>query len=202
MQYTLSKTYNNTSGITYFAGSSFDPAADWARSDNDRRHKFDLLASMRPTKWLGVGAALSLYSGKPVNVTTGSDDNHDGIVTDRPDGLPRNTFHGPGLINLDLNVSHDFMLSKKRKEARTLAVTLNSFNVLNHQNDVTFVGVFLRRSLVAPLPHCPRGACKSIWNTNSEYGNSHSAGFFPSCSVVDLKRPSHWIVNLINGINA
>ena len=155
VQYTLSKTYNNTSGITYFPGSSFDPAADWARSDNDRRHKFDLLASMRPTKWFGVGAALSLYSGKPVNVTTGSDDNHDGVVTDRPDGLPRNTLHGPGLINLDLNVSHEFVLSKKRKEARTLAVTLNSFNVLNHQNEVTFVGVvsspFFGRA-VAALP--------------------------------------------------
>jgi hypothetical protein len=141
VQYTLSKTYNNTSGITYFPGNSHDPAADWARSDNDRRHKFDLLGSMHPAKWFEVGAALSLYSGKPVNVTTGSDDNHDGIVNDRPAGLTRNTLHGPGLIDLDLNVSHDFVLSKKRKEARTLTVSLNSFNVLNHQNDVTFVGV-------------------------------------------------------------
>jgi hypothetical protein len=55
--------------------------------------------------------------------------------------LTRNTLHGPGFINLDLNVSHDFVLSKKRKEARTLTVSLNSFNVLNHRNDVTFVGV-------------------------------------------------------------
>jgi hypothetical protein len=155
VQYTLSKAYNNTSGITYFPGNSFDPAADWARSDNDRRHKFDLLGSMHPTKWLGLGAALSLYSGKPVNVTTGSDNNHDGIVTDRPEGFARNTLHGPGFLNLDLNASHDFVLSKKRKEPRTLTATLNSFNVLNHQNDVTFVGVvsspFFGRA-VAALP--------------------------------------------------
>ena len=69
--------------------------------------------------------------------------------------LPWNTLHGPGLINLDLNVSHEFVLSKKRKEARTLAVTINSFNVLNHQNDVTLVGVvsspFFGRA-VAALP--------------------------------------------------
>ena len=141
VQYTLSKTYNNTSGITYFPASSFDPAADWARSDNDRRHKFDLLGSMHPTKLFTVGAALSLYSGKPVNVTTGSDDNHDGVVNDRPAGFARNTLHGPGFVNLDLNVAHDFVLSKKRKEAQTLTVSLNSFNILNHQNDVTFVGV-------------------------------------------------------------
>lgn len=141
VQYTLSKTYNNTSGITYFPESSFDPAADWARSDNDRRHKFDLLGSMHPTRLLTVGAALSLYSGKPVNVTTGSDNNHDGIVNDRPDGYSRNTLHGPGLINLDLNVSHDFVLSKKQKDSRTLTATVNSFNVLNRANDVTYVGV-------------------------------------------------------------
>jgi Carboxypeptidase regulatory-like domain len=155
VQYTLSKTYNNTSGITYFPGSSFDPSADWARSDNDRRHKFDLLGSMRPMKWFGVGAALSLYSGKPVNVTTGSDDNHDGIVNDRPNELSRNTLHGPGFINLDLNMSHDFVLSKKHKEARTLAVTLNSFNVLNHQNDVTFVGVITSPFFGRPVAALP-----------------------------------------------
>jgi hypothetical protein len=141
VQYTLSKTYNNTSGVTYFPGNSFDPVADWARSDNDRRHKFDLLGSTHLTKLFVVGAALSLYSGKPVNVTTGSDDNHDGVVNDRPSGLTRNILHGPGLINLDLNLSHDFVLSQKRKEARTLTASLNSFNVFNHQNDVTFIGV-------------------------------------------------------------
>ena len=141
VQYTLGKTYNNTTGITYFPANSFDPSADWARSDNDRRHKFDLLGSLRATKLFTVGAALSVYSGKPVNVTTGGDDNHDGIVNDRPAGFTRNTLHGPALINFDLNVSHDFVLSKKRKEARTLTVSLNSFNVLNHQNDVNYIGV-------------------------------------------------------------
>jgi hypothetical protein len=141
VQYTLSKTYNNTSGITYFPGNSFNPSADWARSDNDRRHKFDLLGSTHLTKLFEAGVALSLYSGKPVNVTTGSDDNHDGVVNDRPIGFARNILHGPGLINLDLNLSHDFVLSKKRKEARTLTASLNSFNILNHQNDVTFIGV-------------------------------------------------------------
>jgi len=47
VQYTLGKTYNNTSGITYFPGNSYFAAADWARSDNDRRHKFDLLDQRR-----------------------------------------------------------------------------------------------------------------------------------------------------------
>jgi len=144
VQYTLSKTYNNTQGITYFPANSYDPAADWARSDNDRRHKFDLLGSSHFTDLFILGAALSLYSGKPVNVTTGADDNGDGVVNDRPLGRARNTLHGPGLINLDLNVSHDFTFkpkSDKQKDVPTLTVSINSFNILNHPNYVTFVGV-------------------------------------------------------------
>jgi hypothetical protein len=141
VQYTLGKTYNNTSGITYFPGNSYLAAADWARSDNDRRHKFDLLGSSEALRYFSIGAALSLYSGKPVNVTTGADDNHDGIYNDRPLALPRNTMHGPGLINLDLNTERDFLLVKGKKEGPALTVGLNSFNVLNHRNDVTYVGV-------------------------------------------------------------
>jgi carboxypeptidase family protein len=155
VQYTLGETDNNTSGITYFPANSYDPGADWARSDNDRRHKFDLLASSQPTRYFTLGAALSLYSDKPVNVTTGGDQNNDGIINDRPAGFLRNSMHGPELIDLDLNVGHDFPLGKSKKEAKVLSVSLNSFNVLNHTNDVTYVGVITSRFFghaVAALP--------------------------------------------------
>jgi len=153
VQYTLSRTYNNTSGITFFPANSYNPAADWGRSDNDRLHKFDLLASSQPTRFFTFGAALSLYAGKPVNITTGADDNHDGIINDRPAGVPRNTLPGPGLINLDLSLSYDFALSKKKKEARILSVSLNSFNVLNHPNYVTYIG-----TISSPLFGLPAAA--------------------------------------------
>ncbi len=140
VQYTLSRTNNNTTGITFFPANSYNPSADWGRSDNDRLHKFDLLASSQPTRFFTFGAALSLYSGKPVNITTGADDNHDGIINDRPAGVARNTMPGPGTINLDLNLSHDFPLSKRKGEAKVLSLSLNSFNVLNHPNYMTYIG--------------------------------------------------------------
>ena len=139
-QYTLGKTYNNTSGITYFPASSYAPGADWGRSDNDRRNKFDLLGTLSAGKWFDFGTALSLYAGKPVNVTTGSDENRDGLPLDRPIGVPRNSFHGPGYISLDLNLSHTVML-RRRKDGPTATLAINSFNVLNHENDITYVGV-------------------------------------------------------------
>jgi len=155
IQYTLSRTYNNTSGITYFPANSYDPGADWGRSDYDRLHKFDLLASTQPTRFFTLGVALSLYSGRPVNITTGGDDNHDGIINDRPPGVARNTMAGPGLIDLDLNLSHDFPLSKAKKEARVFTVSLNSFNVLNHPNYLTYIGVVSSSEFGKPVAAQP-----------------------------------------------
>jgi len=144
-QYTLGKTYNNTGGITYFPGNSNYPWLDWARSDNDRRHKFDLLGTFVPTDLFSLGVALQAYSGKPVNVTTGLDSNGDGVFNDRPIAgfAPRNSLHGPGLLNLDMNVEHDFHFhkDKEKKGGQTFTVALNVFNILNHVNDVTYNGV-------------------------------------------------------------
>lgn len=140
IQYTLNRTDNNTSGITWFPENSYNAAADWGRADKDRLHKFDLLASTQPTRFFSFGIALSLYSGQPVNIVTGGDNNHDGILNDRPLQVPRNTMAGPGTIDLDLNLSHDFLLSKGKKESKVLSVSLNSFNVLNHPNYVTYIG--------------------------------------------------------------
>ena len=72
-----------TAEETYFPANSYDPAAEWARSDDDRRHKFDMLGSVEASRFFTVGTALSLYSGKPVTITTGSDNNHDGIANAR-----------------------------------------------------------------------------------------------------------------------
>ena len=142
-QYTLGKTYNNTSAITYFPGNSYYPWRDWSRSDNDRRHKFDLLGTITPSDLFSLGVALQAYSGKPVNVITGLDSNGDGVFNDRPNGglAPRNSLHGPNLINLDLNVEHDFHFRKEKKQGPALTVGLNVFNVLNRVNYTTYNGV-------------------------------------------------------------
>ena len=142
-QYTLGKSYNNTSGLGYFPGNSNFPNLDWARSDNDRRHKLDLLGTFEPSNLFSLGVALQAYSGKPVNVITGLDSNGDGVFNDRPNGglAPRNSLHGPGLLNLDVNIAHDFHFKKEKKDGPVLTAALNIFNILNHPNYVTFIGV-------------------------------------------------------------
>lgn len=141
VQYTLAKTYNDTSGITWFPGNSYFPENDWARADTDLRHRLNLIGTFGLSHYAKLGTAFSAYSGTPVTVTTGNDDNHDGISNDRPAGLPRNTLHGPGFVDLDLSLSHEFPLAHRKKEGPALTAQLGAFNVLNHRNDVTYVGV-------------------------------------------------------------
>jgi hypothetical protein len=74
-------------------------------------------------------------------------------INDRPPGTPRNSMAGPGLVSLDFNLSHDFKLSKEKKDARVLSVSLNSFNVLNHPNYVTYIG-----TITSPLFGQPAAA--------------------------------------------
>jgi hypothetical protein len=154
-RYTLGKTYNNTSGIISFPANSYFPNADWSRSDPDQRNKFDLLGTLGAGKLFDFGTALSLYSGKPVNITTGSDNNNDGLPLDRPPGVPRNALHGPGYIDLDLNLAHDFFLTKAHEKGPTVTLSVNSFNVLNHPNYVTYVGVVSSPLFGTPVQALP-----------------------------------------------
>lgn len=167
-QYRLAKTYNNTGGISargkylvanggnFFPANSYNPQAEWARSDTDQRNQLNLLGTITAGHWLDLGLVLELYSGLPYDVTTGADNNHDGVFTDRPPGVPRNSGHGPGYADLDLNLSHTFLLGHHANTAKNLRLGLSSFDVFNHPNDVSFVGVitspFFGRAVAAEPP--------------------------------------------------
>ena len=87
------------------------------------------------------GLSVSLLSGVPFNITTGRDDNHDGMALDRPAGLARNTGDGPGAAVIDVRWYRDFRIHPSRKDkSPTFTVSVDAFNVLNHVNYQNFVG--------------------------------------------------------------
>lgn len=154
LQYTFGKTLSDTGGVNWFPANSFDPLGEWARSDTDRRHQFNFLGTATLHPWLNLGLSVSLSSGVPFNITTGSDDNRDGLANDRPAGVARNTGNGPDFVGLDLRWYREFKLRSRSKEnARSMTLSVDSFNLLNRVNYQNYLG-----ALSSPLFGRPAGA--------------------------------------------
>lgn len=140
-QYTLSRTDNNTGGITWLPANQYDLSGEWSRADFDQRHRLRMLESFTPGKLLIIGLAFTANSGKPYSITTGQDPYHTGLANARPPGVPRNSLEGPSSVNLDLRLSRNFIWNKKEKEKGLVTtLALDAFNVLNHVNDASFEG--------------------------------------------------------------
>ncbi|MEZ5398908.1 MAG: TonB-dependent receptor [Bryobacteraceae bacterium] len=140
-QYVFGRTRTDTGGVNWYPANSFSPAGEWGRADTDRRHQFNFLGTASLHHWANFGLSVSLLSGIPFNITTGRDDNRDGMALDRPAGVTRNTGLGPGAAVIDLRWYRDFRLRPARKDkSPSFTVSVDAFNILNHVNYQNFVG--------------------------------------------------------------
>jgi hypothetical protein len=138
MQYTLSRGDNDTNGINAFPSNDYDLSGEWGRADFDRRHRFNLLGRT-PLKIFDLGVGLSMNSGGPYNETLGLDLFKNGRGRPRPAGVPRNSLEATGFASLDLRASRDVKLGAG-KDARTITLGFDAFNVTNRVNYGAFVG--------------------------------------------------------------
>jgi hypothetical protein len=154
VSYTLSDSMDDA-GNAFFQTpqTQNDILADKGPSDNDQRHRLvlsgsfgDPLATLRggPSTALGTGSAVlgrvfggfqfgyvySYASGAPFTVVTGSDNNNDTTVNDRPAGVGRNSERLPATSSLDLRVSREFAMAGGRR----LEAMIEAFNLMNHVN--------------------------------------------------------------------
>ena len=130
--YRLAKALNDTRGLNTLPPNSLDLANEWARANFDRRHRLRFYGSMKLPGSLRLGTILRAQSGAPYNLTTGLDANRDGLASEQPDGVPRNSLEGPEDVTFDLRFSRTF---KNRKEGSpSLRLSLDAFNILNRVN--------------------------------------------------------------------
>jgi hypothetical protein len=159
LSYTLSKAEDMgpdpLKGGIYLPPDSDHLGSERGPSDNDRRHRFVAAGDIGLGFWgLRTSGVYQFATHLPFNVTTGADDNLDGITSDRPVGVGRNTgvdtplppvndyrvAHGlpavtslrsPSLSQLDLRIYKPFAI-KSGKGQGTAFVQI--FNVLNRYN--------------------------------------------------------------------
>ncbi|MBI3682088.1 MAG: TonB-dependent receptor, partial [Acidobacteria bacterium] len=141
VQYVFGKILSNSGGVNWFPADSFAPNGEWGRADADRRHMFNFLGSASLHRWANFGFSAVLQTGPPYNITTGRDDNRDGMALDRPPGGTRNTGLGPGMALLDVRWYRDFKLHPVQKDkSPSLTFLVDAFNIFNHVNPQNYIG--------------------------------------------------------------
>jgi len=140
MQYTLSRTYNDTAGINAFPANDYDLSGEWARADVDRRHRFVMVGTVTGVKIVDLGVALTLNSAGPYTQTIGGDPYNNGRGRARLPGIARNTLIAGDLATLDLHASRDLKLGGP-KSGHELTLGADGFNLLNRVNYASYVGI-------------------------------------------------------------
>lgn len=89
--YTWSKSDTNTTGAFSLPANGDNLDTEWGPSGGDARHRASFSMNMSPITNLSVSLNARGQSGSPYNITTGRDDNRDGLFNDRPSGTSRNS---------------------------------------------------------------------------------------------------------------
>jgi hypothetical protein len=143
-QYDLSRTTDDTGGIFSLPADNYNLRAERGPANFDRRHRFTLTGIANLPGSFRIGTLLTLSTGVPFDITTGSDTNHDTVANDRPPGVTRNTARGTGFAQLDFRFTKLFRLPRllsREGAANNAEINLDAFNVLNQANFKSFIGV-------------------------------------------------------------
>lgn len=132
--YTFQLNTGDASGDGPFSNpsNSYDLAADWASVP---RHSFSGSVNSRLPFDIFLTTSFALNSGNLYSITTGKDDNGDGITNDRPIGMQRYTETGPMYRAVGFNISKAFRIGgSKNGDAKNLNFFANMDNAFNTVN--------------------------------------------------------------------
>jgi hypothetical protein len=106
--YTWASARSHSDNPLSLPADSLNPDAEWGPSSQDIRHRLN--ASLNVGLPLGIRANIggAAQSAAPYTITTGRDDNQDGVSNDRPAGVGRNTERGAPRWDMNIRFSRGF----------------------------------------------------------------------------------------------
>lgn len=136
--YSLNRARSDTDGASSFPANQFDLSSEYGRSSFDLRHRFVLGGSITAPFGFSFSPFVTANSGRPFNITTGTDTNGDLVFTDRPSFadlddpdavvtrfgvfdptpepgenlIPRNLGEGPSHFSVNLRINRTFGFGK------------------------------------------------------------------------------------------
>lgn len=102
--YTLASAKNHADNALSLPANALDPEAEWGPSSQDVRHRFNTMLNLSLPFGVRANINANASSASPYTMTTGRDVNGDG-VTDRPDGVGRNSARGAARVELGLRLT-------------------------------------------------------------------------------------------------
>jgi hypothetical protein len=112
--YTLGQLKNHADSATSLPANSLDPDAEWGPSRQDIRHRVNWNFNMPFVFATRLNVTGVAQSAAPYNITTGLDNNQDGIVSDRPEGVTRNSARGADRFDMSVRLSKSFTFGPRR----------------------------------------------------------------------------------------
>ncbi len=115
--YILSDAKNDADNPLSLPANSRNPNAEWGPAAQDVRHRVFTMFNFPLPKGVRGSVMSQAQSGLPYTMTTGRDDNGDGVNNDRPEGVGRNTLRGSWRWDLNARVSRGFGFGGERPDA-------------------------------------------------------------------------------------
>jgi Carboxypeptidase regulatory-like domain len=180
--YMLSHSTNDTDSVFSLPANSYDLAAERGPAAGDARHRFMSLVNLPLAARFRLATSVRVQSALPYNITTGQDDNGDTISNDRPSGVGRNTGRGRAQADMGARLSWTIGFGVRpaggiqgpqvrivrgdnadplgsmggggdMTKRYGVELYVQSYNLLNHTNALTFSGV-----MTSPFFGQPTGA--------------------------------------------
>jgi hypothetical protein len=98
--YQLQESMSDFQGATSLPSNSLNPELDWGPAGSDIRHQAQIGGMVRLPYDFRLQGNFQFRSAPAYNLTTGVDDNRDGVINDRPEGVGRNSLRGESTWNI------------------------------------------------------------------------------------------------------
>ncbi len=138
LAYNLSSNRSDTDGSQAFPSDNYNRSADWGPSLNDIRHTLNAAVNWTGPWGILLGASTTFLSGAPYDITTGTDDNGDGNLTERPPGVKHNAGRGASNWGVNAQLGKVFPIGGSGVQVQAL---VEVFNLFNRTNPAGYVGV-------------------------------------------------------------
>lgn len=118
VNYTWSIVRNHANNPLSLPADSRNPDAEWGPAAQDLRHRFNATVNIGLPLAVRANISGTAQSAAPYTITTGHDDNRDGVSNDRPAGIGRNSARGAARYDMNVRFSRGFGFGGDREDQR------------------------------------------------------------------------------------